>query len=181
MKKPKRFETVAAASRETGVSPASLRRWRDDEKIDVLDPRALAKRIAMKQQRIDGPNAKPSGTGESYSEARRRREVAAANRMEIAAKREAGEVMARADAMAAGEKIGFAFRSLLNRSIGILPGELCGLDSPKIQKKLKDHFHGLLTELSNLDSAEILPPDFADLDKPPTHRRILPGTSATDP
>lgn len=168
MKSPKKYPTIAEASRATAVSPASLRKWRDVEGIDVLNPKQLAKRVELKQVKIDGSAAPAPATGapESYSEARRRRAVADANRAELIAKRESGELVSLAVVTGTFERIGYLFRSILNRELGILPGELCGLSSPQIQKKLKARFHDILLEISQTDPATITPPaDFADLDR----------------
>jgi hypothetical protein len=152
-RKPKPYPTVASASRETGISPATLRKWRDVEKIDILDPTAVEKRAAKKQLRVSG-SAPTDGTQESYQEARRRREVAAANRLEVIAARERGELTEAAAIAAEGYAIGLQIRHSLDRLAHELSPQLAGHDSAKIMKILKASFRTALEHLA--DSHEVI-------------------------
>jgi transposase-like protein len=146
----KKHPSIAAASRESGIAPATLRKWRDKEKIDVLNPAAVKKRAAVKQQRVDRPTASKvtsKDTGESYSEARRRREIANADRAEITAQREAGKVIDLASAEAAFTRVGAEVKGRLLSMRGDLVNELVGKDEAGIYRVLDDRFHELLAGL----------------------------------
>ncbi|MCU0751479.1 MAG: hypothetical protein MUF86_00380 [Akkermansiaceae bacterium] len=145
----KHFPSLSAASRETGIAPATLRKWRDKEKIDVLDPAAVEKRRGFKQPR---PAAEPAtaDTAESYGEARRRREIAAANRMEIIAQREAGAVIDLASVEAAFAQVGAEFRSRLLAMRGNLVTELEGQSAENIYRILDVRIGELLESIHNL-------------------------------
>lgn len=81
-----------------GVTVKTLLEWRRLENIDIADRTAVMARAATARRK------EPAGThaddSESYSEARRRREIANANRAEILADRERGRFVEVAEAKA---------------------------------------------------------------------------------
>jgi transposase-like protein len=147
---PTSHPSIAAASRESGIAPATLRKWRDKEKIDVLNPAAVKKRAAVKQQRADRPAASKSitaDTGESYSEARRRREIANANRAELITQREAGRLVGLDTVKQSFMQIGAEVKARLMSARGDLVNELVGKDEAGIYKILDTRFRDLLQAL----------------------------------
>jgi transposase-like protein len=146
--------SIAAIARKHGIRPGTLRDWRDREELDIFDEKALAARVERKQARVgtDPPPAENSAR-ESYSEARRRREVAAANRMETIAAKERGELVEVHSIDADGYKIGYAIRSALAELSQQLPPALAGRTAGEVQKILKSEFRRALENLSHYQTS----------------------------
>ena len=129
----------AAVAREAGVSMKSLRNWRDREGLDITDLDAVLRRA--------GRHPSTAG-GESWSEARRRKAIADANKAEIIAAREAGSVVAKNEVEALFAALGAELRARLLSWRGQLVVELHGLDEPSIHRVLSDRISELLESIS---------------------------------
>jgi hypothetical protein len=149
----KHYPSLAAASRESGVTRTTLKRWRDVEGVEVLDPQALAARQGLKQLRVASQAVDPgtSTAPESYAEARRRRAVADADRAEIAAAKEAGDTIDYATAERAARVIFIVFRGCLRDLEGTLPTMLEGLPPQKMFVALRRAFDEALDKIGALE------------------------------
>ena len=114
-----------------GVTVKTLLQWRRLEAVDISDEAAVLTRAATAKRKEPSPAA-PTDGGESYSEAKRRRAVADADRAEIVARRESGSVIAVADVEEIFNQLGAEMRSRLLGWRGDLVVELEGLSSAKI-------------------------------------------------
>jgi hypothetical protein len=130
-KKPSQAEVAKAA----GVSMKSLRNWRDREGLDISNLDAVLHRA--------GKHPSTAG-GESWSEARRRKAIADANRAEILARREAGAVVSKAEVEALFAALGSELRARLLAWRGALVPELHGASEARIHQVLTDRIHELL-------------------------------------
>jgi hypothetical protein len=144
--KPKK-PTIAAIVREYGISRQSVSAW-VKEGLDLADKGAVATRVAQARGRETGR--------EDYQQARLRKISAEADRQQIAAKREAGELVLAANIFAEGEAAGRAFQNGLNRLEGDLPGRLAGHTAGHIKKLLHASFRELLNELADRPSDKFL-------------------------
>jgi hypothetical protein len=135
-KKPSQAEVAKAA----GVSMKSLRNWRDREGLDITDLDAVLRRA--------GKHPSTAG-GESWSEARRRKAIADANRAELIAAREAGSVVAVADVEATFASLGSELRARLLAWRGELVVALHGLSEAAIYEVLTDRVHDLLESITS--------------------------------
>jgi hypothetical protein len=81
-----------------GVTVKTLLEWRKLESIDITNKAAVMARAATAKRKE--PTGTPTDGSESYTEARRRREIANANRAEILADRERGRFVEVAEAHA---------------------------------------------------------------------------------
>ena len=140
--KPKK-PTIAAISKATSISRQSISAWIKDG-LDLGNKRAVAARVAQARARETGR--------EDYQQARLRKISAEADRQQIAAKKEAGELVFASGIMAQGEATGRAFQAGLNRLEGDLPGRLAGRNAGEIQKMLRAAFRELLNELADCPS-----------------------------
>jgi transposase-like protein len=129
-------------ARRHGVSRETIRAWRT-EGLDISDEKAVADRVA----RMPGRDPDATGEGESLAEAKRRRAVADANRAEVIARRESGELVSLAQVEDAMSQLGFEMRSRLLSWIGNLPPMLEGLDAARIQAILREKVTELLASI----------------------------------
>jgi hypothetical protein len=143
----KHYPSISAAARESGVTRATLKRWRDVENIDVLDPQALAARQGLKQLRADSRTVDPvtsPAAAESYGEARRRRAVADANRAEVLAAQAAGSVIDLNEAISLFQRIALELKGRLMALRGELVPELEGQSPAQMHRLLDERFRDLL-------------------------------------
>ena len=129
-----------------GVSVKTLLQWRKLEGVDITDKAAVLSRAAV-AKRKEPPPAAPTDGGESYTEAKRRRAVADADRAEVIARRESGEVIAVAAVEELMTRLGSEMRSRLLSWVGSLPPQLEGLDASRIQRLLREKITDLLTSI----------------------------------
>ena len=130
-KKPSQADIAKAA----GISMKSLRNWRDREGLDITNLDDVLHRA--------GKHPSAAG-GETWSEARRRRAVADADRAEILAAREAGKVVELAEAMDLFQRIALELKGRLMALRGELVTQLEGLPPPEIYRVLDESFRDLL-------------------------------------
>ena len=116
----------------------SLRNWRDREGLDITDVDAVLHRA--------GKHPSTAG-GESWSEARRRRAVADADRAEILAKREAGAVVAVADVHEVFSALGSEMKARLLAMRATLVEDLTGRPPEAIARILDDRIRELLASI----------------------------------
>jgi hypothetical protein len=152
----KHYPSLAAAARATGITRATLARWRDVEGVEVLDPQALAARQGLKQLRVDAPGpatATPAApaAAESYSEARRRRAIADADRAEISAAREAGDSVPFVAAERAAHVVFVVVRAALRELEGNLPCVLEGRRPEQMAGLLRQAFDELQERMATVD------------------------------
>ena len=139
--------TIASISRESGFSRQSVSAWVKDG-LNLADKEAVADRVAQARGRETGR--------EDYQQARLRKISAEADRQQIAAKKEAGELVLASGIHAEGEAAGRAFQSSLNRLEGDLPGRLAGRTAGEIKKILCASFRELLQELADRPAEKYL-------------------------
>jgi hypothetical protein len=142
-------KAMAAAA---GVTVKTLLEWRKLEGLDITDKAAVLARAETARRKEPEATAKATtqDTGESYSEARRRREIAAANRMEIIAQREAGKLVDIDVVKQSFTAVGAAVKGRLLAMRGNLVPELHGKTEAGIYKVLDDRIHEVLEELYQL-------------------------------
>ena len=136
---------ISALSRKHGVSRETIRKLRTDG-IDLSDNAALTAGLAASRAR-QKTAAPIAGIGESIHEARRRREVATADRAEIVAKREAGAVIAVSDVEVMMATLGAELRSRLLAMRSDLVVELEGLSGAQIYTALDRRITELLASI----------------------------------
>jgi hypothetical protein len=115
--------------------------------VDLSDAEAIAARVAVARRKEPAAGA---AAGETYSEARRRREIALANRAEIITQREAGKLVDLAEVETAFAQVGAEFRSRLLAMRGSLVNELEGQTAENIYRILDQRFGELLTAIHKL-------------------------------
>jgi hypothetical protein len=130
-------------ARRHGVSRETIRVWKN-EGVDLTNPSAVADRVSKMPGRDPSATA---GTGESYCDARTRRMSAVADRAELTAKREAGELVSLGAVEDAMAQLGSELRSRLLSWIGNLPPQLEGLDAARIQAILREKVTELLASI----------------------------------
>jgi len=125
-----------------GVSVKTIREWKKSEGLDLSDVKA----VMLRAGKVERDN--PTDGGESYTEARRRRAIADANRAEIIARRESKSVVERAAVEQAFVLIVSEFRARLLSMRGDLIHQLHGLPEAGIYRVLDDAFRDLLTDIA---------------------------------
>jgi len=115
--------------------------------VKLSDDKAVVDGLAASKARHTAPA--PADGGESYSEARRRRAVADADRAEIIAKRESGSVISVADVEALFAQLGAELRCRLLAMRGDLVVELEGQTGTAIYRILDNRITELLTSIHN--------------------------------
>ena len=135
--KPKTAKSLAQIARETGVSRETIRGWRDSG-VDVQDPEKLRERIAAMPGR---------STDESFSDARRRREIAAANRMELLAAKEAGKLVELAAVQETFAQLGAEMKARLLAMRSTLVEDLSARPPEAIARILDDRIRELLASI----------------------------------
>ena len=137
--KPKK-PTIAAISKATSISRQSISAWIKDG-LDLGNKRAVAARVAQARARETGR--------EDYQQARLRKISAEADRQQIAAKKEAGELVFASGIMAQGEATGRAIRQMHDRLTSDLPPMLAGRNAGEIARILKTEFRLALQKLAD--------------------------------
>ena len=132
--------------REHGVHRSTVQAW-GKEGVLLGDPEAVKARVAIARRKESAAGA---AAGETYTEARRRREIALANRAEIITQREAGKVIDIDSVETAFGQIGAEFRSRLLAMRGNLVTELEGQGAEGIYRILDQRFGELLTAIHSL-------------------------------
>jgi hypothetical protein len=137
---------LSQLARDHNVSRETLRAWRL-EGVDLTDPSAIADRVSKMPGRDQGA----TGEGESLTAAKTRRARADADRAEIIARQQAGELVSLAQVEDAMSQLGFEMRSRLLSWIGNLPPQLEGLDAARIQAILRSKVTELLESIHSND------------------------------
>ena len=135
--KPKTAKPLAEIAREHGISRETLRAWRDSG-VAIQDPAALAARIASMPR---------NSTDESYSEARRRREIALADRAELIAAKEAGKLVELAAVQETFAALGAEMKSRLLAMRSALVEDLTGRPPEAIARILDERIRELLQSI----------------------------------
>ena len=136
---------ISQLARDHGTSRETIRKLRRDG-IDLANTSALKAGLAASRAK-QKPASPTAGLGESIHEARRRREVATADRAEIIAKREAGAVIAVSDVEAMMAALGAELRAHLLSMRSDLVVELEGLSGSQIYKALDRRISELLASI----------------------------------
>lgn len=132
---------------KAGVTVKTLLAWRKFEAIDITDKAAVLTRAAVAKRKEPANPAPSPADGESYSEARRRRAVADADKAEVIARRESGSVIEVAAVEELMTQLGAEMRSRLLGWRGDLVVELEGLSGPKIAAVLDRRICELLERI----------------------------------
>ena len=136
---------ITRTAKRLGVHRSTLQAWRK-EGLDITSEAALQDRLAAARK---SPDESQDVDGETYQAARRRREIANANRAETIAARERGELVEAAGIWLQGEAIGRTFRFALDKLAHDLPPLIAGYDAAKIESILRKHHRELLENLSH--------------------------------
>ncbi len=136
---------ISQLARDHKVSRETIRKLRTNG-IDLSDAKAVADGLACSRA-AKLPPAPTPGDGESYSEAKRRRAVADADRAEVIARRESGEVIAVADVEELMNRLGAEMRSRLLSWVGTLPPQLEGMNASRIQSIMREKISEILTAI----------------------------------
>jgi hypothetical protein len=137
---------ISKLARDHSTSRETIRRLRDHG-IDLCDTAAITAALAASRARHSSPAPTAATAGESIQEARRRREIATADRAEIIAKREAGAVIAVSDVEAMMLLLGAELRARLLSIRSDLVVELEGLSGSAIYKALDRRITELLSSI----------------------------------
>ncbi len=137
---------ISQLARDHKVSRETVRKLRENG-IDLADGKAVTQALAC--SRAAKLPLAPATDGESYSEARRRRAIADADRAEVIAKRESGSVIAVSDVEAVMSEIGATMRSRLLSMRSDLVVELEGRSGAQIYAALDKRITELLTAIHN--------------------------------
>lgn len=137
----KQAHSQAELAKMAGVNVKTIRQWKNTEGLDLGDVAAVLARAGKVERDT------PADGSETYSEARRRRAIADADRAEIIAKRESGSVIAVADVQNLFTQLGAELRSRLLAMRGNLVVELEGQSGPAIYKILDNRIHEILTSI----------------------------------
>jgi hypothetical protein len=138
---------ISQLARDHKVSRETVRKLRENG-IDLADGKAVTQALACSRA-AKLPLAPTPADGESYSEARRRRAIADADRAEVIAKRESGSVIAVSDVEAVMSEIGATMRSRLLSMRSDLVVELEGRSGAQIYAALDKRITELLTAIHN--------------------------------
>jgi hypothetical protein len=139
--------TQIQIARKFKVARQTVSLWKR-EGIDLTDMTALAARAATVKARV--------ADSEDMQAAKLRKVSAEADRQQIAASREAGELVLASGIHAEGEATGRAFQNGMNRLEGELPGRLAGRTAGEIKKIIHASFRELLNELADRPSDKFL-------------------------
>ncbi len=135
-----------------GVTSATIRNW-NRIGVGTQDARAIAAHIFAAKRRPAGWEGVFGAVGgESLDDLKKRRLRADSERLELMAARARGEVVTVESCRRIGTAMGTAFRSGLASLVGMLPEHLAGLDHAAIHEALGTAFHGLLSELGDVES-----------------------------
>jgi DNA-binding transcriptional MerR regulator len=137
----KHKHSQAELSKMSGVSVKTLRTWAKDEGLDLGNIPAVMTRAGKVERDVA-----PDGS-ETYSDARRRKMIAEANRTELTAQREAGELVSLAAIEDAMAELGHELKSRLIALPQELAVVLAGLGEVKIHEILKSRIHEILKEI----------------------------------
>jgi transposase-like protein len=140
--KPGAAINVSAIAREHGISRETLRVWKS-EGLDLTDPSAIADRVS----KMPGRDPDAPAEGETYSQARTRRMRADADRAELNARQQAGELVSLAEVEDAMAQLGFEMKARLLSLPQELAVVLAGLGEVKIHEILKSRIHEILTQI----------------------------------
>jgi hypothetical protein len=135
---------ISKLARDHGTSRETIRKLRTNG-IELSDSKAVADALACSRAKSTSPA--PTGGGETLLEAKRRRAVADADRAEIVARRESGEVIEVAAVEELMTRLGAEMRSRLLSWVGNLPPQLEGLDASRIQPIMRHKITELLTSI----------------------------------
>jgi len=144
------LETTASISARTGINRRTLNRWQKSG-TDIRDPHALAARIAIMPLKMDVDASQAPAAcddAETYQDARRRREIANANRAETIAARERGELIEAARIQHDGDAIGRTVRRELEKLTNDMPPQLAGRNASEISTILRREVRAMLTRFS---------------------------------
>jgi transcriptional regulator with XRE-family HTH domain len=134
--------TQVQIARKFKVARQTVSLWKR-EGIDLADMKALAARAATVKARV--------ADSEDMQAAKLRKVSAEADRQQIAAKREAGELVLAANIFAEGEAAGLAFRQALEKLTHDLPPLLGGRPATEIFTILKREHRSLLEKLRDTE------------------------------
>jgi hypothetical protein len=124
---------ISALARKHAVSRETIRKLRENG-VNLADERAVTHALAVSKARKPAPP--PADGSESYTEARRRREIANANRAEILADRERGRFVEVAEAHAVISLLDHCV-CLIWKGVGReLPNYLDGLNASQMVKAI---------------------------------------------
>ncbi|CAM5783020.1 hypothetical protein OPEN69S_01088 [Ottowia pentelensis] len=98
--------------------------------------------------RVKSPKTNEQAGIFNYDESRARREHWAAQQTEIAARREAGELIDVAEHIAAFANLGATIRAALEGWAAMLAPQLAGRDEPAVRTAIADQVEQVLRELS---------------------------------
>jgi phage terminase Nu1 subunit (DNA packaging protein) len=126
------------------VSRETIRKLRENG-VNLASEKAVADGLAASKAQVATPS--PADGSETYSEARRRREIANANRAEILAAKESGSVIEVAEVAELMTRLGSEMRSRLLSWVGTLPPMFEGLSAARIQPILLEKVAELLAAI----------------------------------
>lgn len=166
--------TIAERSNEVGISARTLGRWRK-EGTDIFSDAEVSARIAALPSIPPGvaarfmPSAPPPVAGSEgttlsdletrllactdYGEARVLRAQVGGIRDLIRARRENGELVAKAQVEENDYRVGVALRMAILALTNELPPTLAGLDETGVAKVLERHLRTVLERIANEDKA----------------------------
>jgi hypothetical protein len=130
---------LSALAREYGIQRITLRKWRDEENIDITNPAAVAERAARKHKSEDVPD---------LATAKLRKLTLEADRIQLALDIERGVYVPAETQRAAGEQLGNLIKQTFLRMSADLTPILTGRPSPEVKKELDRYARAKLTELS---------------------------------
>ena len=125
-----------------GVTPKSLRDWRDTENIDITDEAAVMERAARKQ----------GYANESTEEAKLRKLQAEADMIEHKLQVQKGEYVRHEEMIKAGTQAGLIVRGIILKMTDELTPKLAGKTAAEIAIELESWGRDALTQMSNYET-----------------------------
>jgi phage terminase Nu1 subunit (DNA packaging protein) len=136
--------TQAAMAEKAKVSVRTLQKW-EKEGLDITDEAAVMLRADLAQGRKD--------SREDAGEAKLRKLIAEADRVELQVAKERGDLIAISEIDEVLMRLGAVVRAAIMRLEADLPPMLEGLSSAKMQKLIRSKVDEVLTALSDESAA----------------------------
>jgi hypothetical protein len=144
--------TISEISRKTGVTRATLTKWRDVEGLDIQNLEAVRERALFKHP------ARSEG-GDDLRAARVRKLLAEAQLAEMKADQQEGKLIALDDICHCLTKIGATLKAQLSKLRAELPPMLYGLSQAEMTKRIGETTDRVLTDIcADLESVRTDPP-----------------------
>ncbi len=144
--------TISEISRKTGVTRATLTKWRDVEGLDIQNLEAVRERALFKHP------ARSEG-GDDLRAARVRKMLAEAHLAEMKADQQEGKLISLDELTQVLTRIGFALKANITKLRAELPPTIYGMSQGEMTRAIADATDRILTDIcADLESVRTDPP-----------------------